>query len=97
MPDPTMEPIEFEDPRLVDDALNRRFMANDADQPLSDDELDRVHTFYYNLERMLVVLGRDFYLARNEVVRRLTKARWMRDNRRKENATVAPNPGEQTP
>jgi len=63
--------------------LIMRFIMNDPDTPLTDDELDRVGQFYYNLETMLSVLGRDFYLARQEVIRRLTRARQLSDERKK--------------
>lgn len=63
--------------------LIKRFIMNDPENPLSDDELDRIGQFYYNLETMLGVLGPDFYLARQEVIRRLTRARQLTDERKK--------------
>ena len=63
--------------------LIKRFIMNDPDEPLTNDELDQVGHFYYNLETMLSVLGPDFYLARQEVIRRLTRARQLSDERKK--------------
>ena len=64
--------------------LIKRFIMNDRETPLSDDELDRVGQFYYNLETMLSALGPDFYLARQEVIRRLTRARQLTEERKKD-------------
>lgn len=70
--------------------LIKRFIMNDPEKPLSNDELDLIGQFYYNLETMLCVLGPDFYLARQEVIRRLTRARQLTDERKKDEVRKTP-------
>ena len=76
------EPKAFEDPRLITPELNRRFLANDNDHPLSEEDLERVEKFYTRLEQMVNLLGRDFYLFKQEMDRRLLKVRYQKEQRK---------------
>ncbi len=64
----------------VDQELIRRFHTNDGDNPLTMEELERLHDFYYEIERRVILLGRDFYLAKKELDRCLLRVRWLKDN-----------------
>lgn len=78
------EPKEFDDPRLITPELNQRFLAHDNDRPLSEEELERVEKFYTKLEQMVNLLGRDFYLFKKEMDRRLLKVRYQKDHRKQQ-------------
>lgn len=67
----------------VDIELIRRFRANDADRPLTEEELERLHDFYYEIERRINLLGPDFYLAKKELDRMLLRVRWLKDSLKK--------------
>ena len=67
----------------VNQELIRRFLTNDADHPLTEEELDRLHDFYFEIERRVCLLGRDFYLAKKELDRCLLRVRWLKDALRK--------------
>lgn len=82
------EPKEFKDPRLITPELNERFLAHDNDNPLSDEELERVGNFYRQLEQMINLLGRDFFLVKKEVDRRLLKVRYQKDHRKQQQANA---------
>lgn len=63
----------------VDQALIRRFHTNDADHPLTREELDQLHDFYFEIERRVCILGRDFYLAKKELDRCLLRVQWLKN------------------
>lgn len=69
----TMEKI------TIDKALLTRFRTNDADHPLTMEELKTLHDFYFEIERRVNILGPDFYLAKKELDRCLVRVRWLTD------------------
>ena len=69
--------MEAEEKPRVTAELNRRFLCNDADEPITWPEWHALKEFYDDLERKVCVLGRDFYLVKVELDRRLIKLRFI--------------------
>ena len=63
----------------VTSELNTRFLCNDPEKPLSWAEWEALKKFYGDLEKATRVLGRDFYLVKKEVDRRLVKLNFIKE------------------
>ena len=73
----------------VTEELQKRFLCNDRDHPLTWDEWQALHDFYYDLERKLALLGRDFYLAKKEADRRLSKVHFIKEQMQQRDKKLA--------
>lgn len=73
--------MSVEENTKVTDDLLKRLSYNDPEKPITDQELEDLWNFHYDLEWKLRLLGRDFYLVLREAQRRLIRLRQLREER----------------